>query len=78
MPRYRVQDDEVIEAKDAADLVQKLTNTSIMPVASTAAFRVRAAYWAQALFGTEIRTHSDDVFVEDMLKHDIYQIEPDR
>lgn len=75
MPRYRVQDDEVINAENPTALVEKLAGTSMVPVASSAAFRVRAAYWARALNGASVRTFSNEVFVEDMVKAGFYQIE---
>lgn len=75
MPRYRVQDDEVIVASDPVDLVHKLSTSSMVPVASPAAFRVRAAYWARALNGAHVRTFDDHVFVEDMIAAGFYQIE---
>lgn len=75
MPMYRVQDDEVVSAANPKALVEYLASTSMVPVSSPAAYRVRAAHWVRELFGAQVRTFNDDVFVEDMIAAGAYQIE---
>lgn len=72
--QYKIYGEEVISAKNPTDLVQRLTNTSMMKVASPAAFRLRAAFWEQKLGGHQIRVFSDDVFVADMIKAGHYEV----
>lgn len=72
---YWVQDDECVPAESPEQLVEYLTNTSMMPVENTAAFRERAAYWVKALFGAKVRTSTDTEFVEDMVRAGAYRIE---
>lgn len=72
---YQVQDDEFVPAESPEQLVEYLTNTSIMPVENTAAFRERAAYWAMELWGANVRTANDAEFVEDMIRAGAYRVE---
>ena len=72
---YWVQDDECVPAETPEQLVEYLSNTSMMPVESTAAFRERAAYWVKALFGAKVRTATDVEFVEDMIRAGAYRAE---
>lgn len=75
MPRYRVQDDEVVTAAGPKELVEYLTRTSMVPVSGPAAFRIRAAHWVLQLTGAAVRTHTDEVFVDDMVKAGFYRVE---
>lgn len=70
---FRIHDEEVRAACDATDLVTQLRDSSRVPVASNAAFRVRAAYWAGALGSEPIRTETDEAFVADMLRAGLYE-----
>lgn len=74
--RYQVQSDEFVDATSATELVEYLARTSKIAVASTAAFRVRAAYYRRGLHNQTIRTYNDDVFVEDMIAAGAYHIVP--
>jgi gamma-glutamylcyclotransferase (GGCT)/AIG2-like uncharacterized protein YtfP len=72
---YWVQDDECVPAETPEQLVEYLSDTSMMPVESTAAFRERAAYWVGGLFGVTVRTGTDAEFVEDMIRTGMYRVE---
>lgn len=74
--RYKVYGEEVISAKNPTDLVQQLTDTSMMKVASPAAFRLRAAFWEHHLSGRRIRVSTDDAFVDDMIKEGLLEVVP--
>ena len=71
--RYLIHGDEQIAADSPQQLVEFLANSSMVPVASPAAFRMRAAHYGQLLYGAEIRTGSDEEFVQDMLRHGFYK-----
>jgi hypothetical protein len=72
---YWVQPDEAIPAETAAELVTKLTNSSMMPVENEQAFRERAAMWCKELYNATVRTETDEVFVEDMIACGAYRVE---
>lgn len=72
---YRVMDDEVVAATSPRDLVEKLRRTSMSPVATRTAFRLRAAMWARELYGKQVRTANDDQFVADMLETGLWTLE---
>lgn len=70
---YRVYGDEVVEAESPEELVTFLANTSKMPV-DAQGFRERAAYYLDGLWGKQVRTDTDEAFVEDMLAIGRYEI----
>lgn len=72
---YWVQPDEAIPAASPAELVTKLTNSSMMPVEDEKAFRERAAMWCKELYDADIRTDNDDDFVADMIACGAYRVE---
>lgn len=76
MPLYRIDEREVVEADTPEQLVDRLRMTSRSPVPDNRAFRERAAMWAGELNGVAIRTENDVVFIEDMLTHGIWSVEP--
>ena len=70
---YRVHGDEVVEAESAEQLITFLANTSKMPV-DAQGFRERAAYYLDGLWGKQVRTDTDEAFVEDMLDIGQYEV----
>lgn len=72
--KYRVYEDEVIEAATPTQLVSTLRNTSFVKVSSNAAFRLRAAFWSWHTRGARVRVSTDDAFVEDMVNLGTYEV----